>query len=310
MQRWSSVATAWYLGERPTAAGIIAGGMAAVSVEEAFAYCEARTKAHYENFPVGLFVPRARRPYVYALYAFARAADDFADEPIYEGLRRQKLDDWERLLEKACRGEAVGPIFVALGETVRRFAIPRQLLLDLLSAFRQDTEKTRYASWEELLDYCRRSANPVGRLVLLVFEQPGDDLPPLSDAICTALQLANHWQDAAIDHARGRVYVPEDLMLRHGVSGFDLSRGRVSEGWRGLMAELIGRTRELFEKGRPLCDRVSRELRFEMRLTWLGGSSILDRIEAVGGDVFQRRPRHSALDKAALAWRAWRWRAA
>jgi phytoene synthase len=281
--------------------------MAAVSVEEAFAYCEARTKAHYENFPVGLFVPRKRRPYVYALYAFARTADDFADEPIYEGMRREKLEDWERLLDAAYRGEAQGPIFVALGETVRRFGIPKQLLLDLLSAFRQDVEKTRYASWEELLDYCRRSAEPVGRLVLLVFEQPGEDLPALSDAICTGLQLANHWQDAAIDYGRGRIYVPEDVMRRHGVGEWDFRSGRVSDGWRGMMGELISRTRELFERGRPLCDRVSRELRFEMRLTWLGGMSILDRIEATGGDVFRQRPHHGLLDKAALGWRAWRW---
>src|SRR5512142_3091025 len=158
--------------------------MAAVSVAEAFAYCEARTKAHYENFPVGLFVPKPRRPYVYAIYAFARAADDFADEPIYEGARQQKLDDWERLLDTAYRGEADGPIGVALGETVRRLAIPKQLLLDLLSAFRQDVDKSRYETWDELLDYCRRSANPVGRLVLLVFEQKDDSLPELSDAIC------------------------------------------------------------------------------------------------------------------------------
>jgi len=146
--------------------------------------------------------------------------------------------------------------------------------------------------------------------VLHVFEQKDEALPPLSDAICTALQLANHWQDAAVDHARGRVYVPEELLRRHGVSSWDFTSGRVSDGWRGLMAELIARTRALFEAGRPLCDRVGRELRFELRLTWLGGMSILDRIEAVGGDVFRRRPRHGALDKAALAWRAWRWRAA
>jgi phytoene synthase len=281
--------------------------MPAATLEEAFAYCEARTKAHYENFPVGLFVPRARRPYVYALYAYARAADDFADEPIYEGVRKEKLDQWEALTRAACRGEAEGPIFVALRETVRRFAIPEELLLDLLSAFRQDTEKTRYASWEELLDYCRRSANPVGRLVLLVFEQEGGELPALSDAVCTGLQLANHWQDAAVDYARGRVYVPEDLMLRHGVGAWDFGAGRVSDGWRGLVAELIARTRALFERGKPLCDRIGRELRFEMRLTWLGGMSILDRIEARGGDVFRGRPQHGALDKAALAYRAWRW---
>ena len=151
--------------------------MAAATVEEAFAYCEARAKAHYENFPVGLFVPRERRPYVHALYAFARAADDFADEPIYEGVRQEKLDQWEALTDAAYRGEAEGPIFVALAETVRRLGIPKELLLDLLSAFRQDTEKTRYASWDELLDYCRRSANPVGRLVLLVFEQKDAALP-------------------------------------------------------------------------------------------------------------------------------------
>jgi phytoene synthase len=281
--------------------------MTAATLDEAFAYCEARARAHYENFPVGLFVPRARRPYVHALYAYARAADDFADEPIYEGVRREKLDQWEALTEAAYRGEAEGPIFVALAETVRRLGIPKGLLLDLLSAFRQDTEKTRYAGWEELLDYCRRSANPVGRLVLLVFEQRGDELPALSDDVCTALQLANHWQDAAVDFARGRIYVPEDLMRRHGVGTWDFTSGRVGDGWRGLVAELIGRTRELFEKGKPLCDRVGRELRFEMRLTWLGGMSILDRIEAVGGDVFRRRPKHGALDKAALAWRAWRW---
>jgi squalene synthase HpnC len=281
--------------------------MAVASLQEAFAYCEARTKAHYENFPVGLFVPREKRPYVYALYAFARAADDFADEPIYEGFRKEKLDQWEALLHTAYRGEAEGPIFVALGETVRRLSIPKELLLDLLSAFRQDTEKSRYETWEELLDYCRRSANPVGRLVLIVFEQDVEGLAGLSDAICTGLQLANHWQDAAVDYARGRIYVPDELMRRHGVTTWDFSTGRASNGWRGLMAELIARTRELFERGRPLCDRVDRGLRFEMRLTWLGGMSILDRIEATGGDVFRQRPSHGALEKAALAWRAWRW---
>ena len=132
----------------------------------------------------------------------ARIADDFADEPMYEGVRQEKLDQWEALLHAAYRGEADGPVFVALGETVRALDIPKELLLDLLSAFRQDTEKNRYEGWDELLDYCRRSANPVGRLVLLVFDQEDPDLLPLSDAICTGLQLANHWQDAAVDYCR------------------------------------------------------------------------------------------------------------
>ena len=279
----------------------------ALSLDEAFAHCEARVKAHYENFPVGLFVPKDKRRYVHALYAFARAADDFADEPMYEGMRREKLDQWEARLHSAYAGEAQDPVFMALKETVRRLSIPKELLLDLLSAFRQDTEKSRYETWDELLDYCRRSANPVGRLVLLVFGYHDEALPPLSDAICTGLQLANHWQDVAIDLRKDRVYVPRELRRRFEVGEWDLNAGRVTDGFRALMAELVARTRALFTLGRPLCDRVNRDLRFEMRLTWLGGSSILDRIEAVDYDVFRRRPRHGVVAKAGLAWRALRW---
>ncbi|HWW92600.1 MAG TPA: squalene synthase HpnC [Vicinamibacteria bacterium] len=282
--------------------------MSTLTLDEAFAHCEARVKAHYENFPVGLFVPREKRGYVHALYAFARAADDFADERLYEGMRQEKLDEWEARLHAAYRGEAEDPIFVALGETVRRLEVPKELLLDLLSAFRQDTVKSRYATWEELIDYCRRSADPVGRLVLLVFGYRDPSLLPLSDAICTGLQLANHWQDVAVDWRKDRVYIPRELSARFGVGEWDLSAAHVTEGFRALMAELLARTRALFARGRPLCDRVGRDLRFEMRLTWLGGTGILDRIEAVGGDVFRRRPRFGPLDKLGLAWRAWRWR--
>lgn len=281
---------------------------AALSVDEAFAHCEARVRAHYENFPVGLFVPRDKRRYLHALYAFARAADDFADEPIYEGMRRQKLDEWESRLHAAYRGEAEAPIFIALGETARRLEVPKPLLLDLLSAFRQDTQKSRYETWEELLDYCRRSADPVGRLVLLVFGYRDPALMPLSDAICSGLQLANHWQDLGVDLKKDRVYVPRELLERFGVKEWDLNASRVSDGFRGLMGELVRRTRELFERGRPLCDRVGSDLRFELRLTWLGGRGILDRIETAGYDVFRRRPSYGLAGKLGLAWRAWRWR--
>jgi squalene synthase HpnC len=283
-------------------------GEVGFTLDEAFAHCEARVKAHYENFPVGLFVPKDRRRYVHALYAFARVADDFADEPIYEGVRAQKLDEWEARLHAAYRGEAAGPIFAALGETVRRLEIPKQPLLDLLSAFRQDVVKDRYESWEELLDYCRRSADPVGRLVLLVFGYRDEALFPFSDAICTGLQLANHWQDVAVDLRKGRIYLPREMLVAHGVPEWDLNAGRLTDGFRGLMAELVRRTRELFVRGWPLCDRVGRDLRFEMRLTWLGGSGILDRIEAVEYDVFRRRPSWSLWGKLGLAWRAWRWK--
>lgn len=284
--------------------------MASLSVDEAFEHCRRRVRAHYENFPVGLFVPRDKQPYVHALYAFARAADDFADEPHYEGMRREKLDEWERRLHAAYEGRAEDPLFIALAETVRRLDVPKPLLLDLLSAFRQDTEKQRYDTWDELLDYCRRSADPVGRLVLLVFGQADAELPPLSDAICTALQLANHWQDLAIDAARGRLYVPRELLDRFAVKEWDLNASRLTPEFQALMAELVARARALFERGRPLCDRVGRPLRFEMRLVWLGGWSILDRIEAAAYDVFRHRPHHGAVAKARLAWRAYRWRAA
>jgi squalene synthase HpnC len=282
--------------------------MVSLTVDEAFAHCEARVRRHYENFPVGLWVPKDKRPYVHALYAFARAADDFADEAIYEGHRAEKLDQWEERLHAAYRGQAEDPIFVALAETVRRLDIPKELLLDLLSAFRQDTVKQRYQTWDELLDYCRRSANPVGRLVLIVFGYRDPSLLPLSDAFCTALQLANHWQDLAVDVSRGRIYVPRELLDRFSVREWDLNASVVTDGFRALMADLLARTRELFERGRPLCDRVGRDLRFELRLTWLGGSAILGRIEAVAYDVFRRRPRHGAAGKLRLAWRAWRWR--
>jgi squalene synthase HpnC len=281
---------------------------ASYTLEEAFAHCEGRARAHYENFPVGLFVPKDKRPYVYALYAFARSADDFADEARYEGSRGERLDQWEARLHEAYEGRADDPIFVALAETVRRLEIPKGLLLDLLSAFRQDTVKSRYETWEELIDYCRRSADPVGRLVLLVFGYRDPKLPPLSDAICTGLQLANHWQDVAIDLRKDRIYIPRELRQGFGVGEWDLNAGRVNEAFRSLMAELVARTRAHFQRGRLLCDLVGRDLRFEMRLTWLGGSGILDRIEAVGYDVFRRRPHYGVAGKLGLAWQAWRWR--
>jgi squalene synthase HpnC len=280
-----------------------------MTVEDAFEICEQRARAHYENFPVGLFVPKEKQRYVHALYAYARAADDFADEPMYEGMRAEKLDQWEARLHGAYEGRAEDPIFIALAETVRRLEIPKSLLLDLLSAFRQDTVKRRYDTWDELLDYCRRSADPIGRLVLLVFGYHDPQLESWSDAICTGLQLANHWQDVAIDLRKDRIYVPREISDRFGVKEWDLNARRADEPFQKMMAELVSRARALFTRGRPLCDRVGRDLRFEMRLTWLGGSGILDGIEAAEYDVFRRRPKYGLAGKLGLAWRAWRWKA-
>src|SRR6185503_5037614 len=170
--------------------------------------CRELALRHYENFPVGRFgVPADRRADIHAVYAFARTADDFADEPQYEGRRIQLLEDWGRKLE-SCVNAPEEPVFIALGDTVKRLGIPLEPFRDLLSAFRQDVEQQRYAHWDDVLDYCRRSANPVGRLVLLVTGQDRPEVQPLSDDLCTALQLANFWQDLSVDHPRGRCYLP------------------------------------------------------------------------------------------------------
>src|SRR5882672_6287084 len=277
--------------------------MAALTVDEAFAHCESRVRSHYENFPVGLFVPKDKRRYVHALYAFARAADDFADEPMYEGMRKEKLDQWEARLDAAYAGQAEDPIFVALAETVRRLDIPKQLLADLLSAFRQDTVKSRYENWDELADYCRRSANPVGRLVLLVFGYKDPDLPALSDAICTGLQLANHWQDVAVDLEKDRIYLPQDSWRRFGVTEKDLVARAASSDFKRMMAFEVERAREFFMKGRSLPERVEGRLRWELRFTWHGGVRILDKIEKADYDVFKQRPVLTKADWLGIAIR-------
>lgn len=277
-----------------------------VGLVEARATCRALALRHYENFPVGRFgVPKDRRPDIHAIYAFARTADDFADEPEYDRSRLALLDAWGADLEKAAGGAGVEhPVFVALADTIRRREIPVQLLRDLLSAFRQDAEKRRYASWDEVMDYCRRSANPVGRLVLHVCGQSRDDLLPLSDALCTGLQLANFWQDLSVDHARGRSYVPAADAKRHGVDVERLVKGEPQPGFPALFAELTGRTRALFEGSRPLPGMLRGGLRLEIAATWHGGRTILERAAALGAGALRARPKLSRFDKVWIILRA------
>ncbi len=267
-------------------------------------------REHYENFPVGsLLVPKSKRRHVYSIYAFARTADDFADEG-YEtsGLsvteRLAALDDWESKLEDCFRGQANHPIFVALGETVRELDLPIQLFRDLLSAFRQDVVKRRYADFDEVLDYCRRSANPVGRLILRLFGYRDERLSHLSDCICTALQLANFWQDVAVDVRKDRVYLPADEMARHGVTLDDLRDKRFSDRYASLLEFQVERTKELFERGRSLPSQVRGRLAVELRLTWLGGMRILEKIEAMSYDTLNGRPTITTADKISLLARS------
>jgi len=287
------------------------------SVADAFAYCERMARAHYENFPVGsLLAPKDRRKHVYSIYAFARTADDFADESyetgeLTEAWRLAALDDWERKLEDCYQGRADHPVFIALAETVRELRLPIQLFRDLLSAFKQDVIKRRYDDFDEVLDYCARSANPVGRLILLLFGYREGRLAELSDCVCTALQLTNFWQDVEVDIRKGRIYLPQNEMARFGVSVDDLSEKRFSAQYAALLKFQVDRTWRLFDRGKALPSLVSGRLAIELRLTWLGGTRILERIEEMGYDTLNARPKISTADKISLLVKAlWRFKPA
>jgi hydroxysqualene synthase len=275
-------------------------------VSDAYAACLAIARQHYENFPVASrLVPAAMRPHIAAIYAFARGADDIADEPgRTPDERLALLDAWTDHL----RDTPHTLVFEALAETRRRFDLPIELFDDLLSAFKQDVTTSRYATWEELFDYCRRSANPVGRLVLRLAGHRRDDADRWSDAVCTALQLTNFWQDLAIDWSRGRLYLPESVRQAAGADTADLDRGVVSPAWQAALRDASGVTRELFRQGRPVTDVVAGRLRYELRATWLGGTRILDRLGAVDFEVFRRRPTLRAVDLLMIGWGVLRWR--
>jgi phytoene synthase len=276
---------------------------------------------HYENFPVAsVLLPAGMRPHVAAVYAFARAADDFADEgTLSPDERLRLLDGWERRLLAAAHGEshtwkAAGgeppdsaAIFTRLAETIRKKQLPVELFQDLLSAFRQDVTVRRYQSWPHLLHYCRRSANPVGRLVLRIAGQRSAQFDSWSDCICTALQLTNLWQDLAIDWDRGRLYVPLDLAAAHGATERDLSAASITDAWRTVLSIAANHTRDLFRQGRPLCDAVRGRLKYELRATWLGGMRILDTLEACRFDVWSHRPVLRAADAPWFAFRMATW---
>jgi len=277
----------------------------------AYAACLRLARQHYENFPVASWLlPASSRPHIAAIYAFARAADDFADEGDRSPEERfALLDDWRTRLRSAARGTP-GPghseqalIFRALSETIRTFGLDVALFEDLLSAFSQDITKVRYATWDDVLDYCRRSANPIGRLVLRVTGHDDKVLYGHADAVCTALQLTNFWQDIERDWHRGRVYVPQEIMSSAGADEADLARGVLSNAWRDALEDVAGRTRLLFEAGRPLSSLVRGRLRWELRATWLGGVRILDRLEAGRFDVFRHRPALGWSDAAVVGWR-------
>lgn len=277
----------------------------APSLDEALAYCRRLAETHYENFHVATwFLPKKLRPHFHSIYAYCRISDDLGDEVPDAAQALALLDFWGRELDACYEGRSRHPVFVALAETIRTCSIPKKPFADLLVAFRQDQTVTRYARMEDLLGYCRYSANPVGHLVLYACGEVSEDNFRLSDATCTALQLANFWQDVRVDYAKGRVYLPQNDMDRFGVGEEQIAQGLATAGFRKLLRHEVDYTHSLFEQGLPLIGRVQRDLAVDLDLFSRGGLEILRAVERCDYDVLSARPAITKRTKLALALRA------
>ena len=265
---------------------------------------------HYENFPVASWLlPRHLRRPIEIIYAFARSADDFADEgDLLIPERLALLDGYQQELDQiAAGGQSAGPLFTDLGQVIRQHDLPIQLFRDLLDAFAQDVTKTRYANFGELMDYCRRSANPIGRLLLHLNRIATPQNLAWSDSICSALQLINHWQDIAVDWKKndgGRVYLPQDELARYAITEQDIATQTSRDDWQQMMAFQCDRARAMMHAGRPLGGTLPGRMGAELRLMMAGGVAILDKIDAVQGDVFRHRPQLTKWDWLFIAPRA------
>ncbi len=265
---------------------------------------------HYENFPVAsVLLPAPLREPVAAIYRFARNADDFADEGnLSPGERRALLAEYQAELDAIEQGQPTQhPVFLRLRPVIEQYRLPLHLFRDLLDAFTQDVGKDRYRDFAELMDYCRHSADPVGRLLLHLFGHATEENLSHSDAICSALQLINHWQDIAIDATKGnqgRIYLPQDEMARFGVGDGDVLRRVISADFRSLLRFQVERARALMLSGAPLGWNLPGRMGLEIRAIVAGGLRILDKIEAIDYDVFQRRPKLETFDWPLILWRS------
>lgn len=256
---------------------------------------------HYENFRVvSWLLPSRLHQHFYNVYAYCRWADDLGDEVKDPKHALDLLNQWDGELQRAYRGEAKHPVLIAVGETARACDVPIEPFRDLLIAFRQDQTVHRYATWDGVIEYCRYSANPVGRLVLYLMGYRDAERQALSDATCTALQLANFWQDVARDLEKGRIYIPLGLASAHGVAEGDITGKNFDQRFASLMKDLVDRTRTLFATGSALANRVSAELRVDVELFTRGGCAVLDAIETIGYDTLHHRPAISRRTQARL----------
>lgn len=287
------------------------GDFAVSSVADAYAFCRARARTHYENFPVGsLLVPRSLQPHFFSVYAFSRLADDIADELSGDtALQLSLLNDCETLLSRSALPTPGNPVFIALRETKRVCDIPDNPFIRLLTAFRQDIAFRQPENWDDVLAYCANSANPVGELVLRIFSMHNAVTGPYSDDICTGLQLANFWQDISVDRSRGRLYIPQQVLQKHGIAANDLlqehNSGNLSDTFAPVLRELVRYTEPLFSRGEHLLRHLaSGRLRLEIAITIEGGRCILRETSAVKGNIIYRRPIVRKSQYAAIFLRA------
>jgi squalene synthase HpnC len=277
----------------------------APALEDARQYCERLAKTHYENFSVATwFLPRRLRQHFYNVYAYCRISDDLGDEVGDPQQSLELLDQWEAELNACYEGSPKHPVFVALAETVKLCGIPKHEFSDLLIAFRQDQTVTRFETFDDILGYCRYSANPVGHLVLYLCGYSDAERQQLSDYTCTALQLANFWQDIFVDYGKGRIYLPLEDLRRFGVTGDDIAQRRANPQFIAMMKFEVERARDWFARGFPLVKKVNRELAIDLELFSRGGQEILNAIERQGFDVLRARPEISKSRKLLLVMRA------
>jgi len=290
---WSRLPASYAIPEHPPA------------LAEARQYCARLARAHYENFSVATwFLPRRLRQHFFNLYAYCRISDDLGDEVGDAAAALQLLDQWQAELDACYAGTPRHPVFVALRETVRQFDIPKHEFSDLLIAFRQDQTVTRFETFDDVLAYCRFSANPVGHLVLYVCGYRDAERQQLSDFTCTALQLANFWQDVSVDYGKGRIYLPLEDLRRFGVSEEDIAQTRNTASFCAMMKFQVERAEDWFRKGLPLIGKVDRELAIDLELFSRGGQEILRAIQKQGCAVLGNRPAISKPRQMALVARA------
>lgn len=275
------------------------------TIPDAFRYCVRLARTHYENFPVGsILIPKKLRPHVCAIYAFARRADDIADEDFTEANRIPALDAWLDLLQRSQVSHVNHPVFLALKETIRNFDIPVQLLKDLVTAFKMDVTTKRHPSFEDVMYYCRHSANPVGRLVLHLFGYRDEKLMLLSDKICTALQLANFWQDISVDLEKNRIYIPFDDLARFHFGESQLIARQYDDNFKELLKFQVDRTDRMFREGSGLVYLTKGRLSLELKCVIMGGMSVLEKIRQLNYNTLVKRPTLNNKDKIKILLKA------